>query len=53
MNFSELKDQDVFTENERIGKVTDLVIDIDGWKITHIEIELTEKAVKKMLGTRT
>jgi hypothetical protein len=29
MNFSELKDQDVFAGNEKVGKVKDVVIDID------------------------
>jgi len=50
MNFSELQDQDVFAENEKIGEVKDLVIDTDEWKITHLEIELTKKAAEEILG---
>lgn len=50
MNFSELKDQDVFAENEKVGKVKDVVIDTDGWKMTHLEIELTKEAAEEILG---
>jgi sporulation protein YlmC with PRC-barrel domain len=45
-----LQDQDVFAENEKIGKVKDLVIETDEWKITHLEIELTKKAAEEILG---
>jgi hypothetical protein len=47
-----LKDQ-VFVDNQKIGKVTDLIIDTNGWKTIHLEIELTEKVAKKILGVRT
>jgi sporulation protein YlmC with PRC-barrel domain len=50
MNFGELKDQDVFAGNEKIGKVKDVVIDTDGWKMTHLEIELAKEAAEEILG---
>ena len=50
MNFTELMDKDVFAENQKIGKVKDLVIDTDEWKITHLEIELTKEAAEEILG---
>ncbi len=50
MNFSELKDQDVFVDNQKIAKVKDVVIDSDEWKITHLEIELTKEAAEEILG---
>jgi sporulation protein YlmC with PRC-barrel domain len=50
MNFGELKDQDVFAGNEKIGKVKDVIIDTDGWKMTHLEIELAKEAAEEILG---
>jgi sporulation protein YlmC with PRC-barrel domain len=50
MNFTELQDQDVFVENQKIAKVKDVVIDTDEWKITHLEIELTKEAAEEILG---
>jgi sporulation protein YlmC with PRC-barrel domain len=50
MNFSELRDQDVFVENQKIAKVKDVVIDTDEWKITHLVIELTKDAAEEILG---
>lgn len=50
MNFTELKDQDVFVDNQKIAEVKDLVIDTDEWKITHLEIELTKEAAEEILG---
>ena len=50
MNFTELTDKDVFADNQKIGKVKDLVIDTDEWKITHLEIELTKEAAEDILG---
>ena len=50
MNFTELTDKDVFADNQKIGKVKDLVIDTDEWKITHLEIELTKEAAEEILG---
>jgi len=50
VNFSELKDQDVFVDNEKIGKVKDVAINTDEWKMTHLEIELTKEAAEEILG---
>ena len=35
MNFSDLIDQDVFVDNEKIAKVKDVIIDPEEWKVTH------------------
>ena len=48
--FSELNDQDVFVENQKIAKVKDVIIDTDEWKITHLIIELTKEAAEEILG---
>jgi sporulation protein YlmC with PRC-barrel domain len=50
MKFSKLVNQDVFVENQKIAKVKDVIIDTDGWKITHLEIELTKEAAEEILG---
>ena len=50
MNFSELKDQDVFVDNQKIAKVKDVVIDTDEWKVTHLVLELTKEAAEEILG---
>ena len=50
MNFSELKDQDVFVDNQKIAKVRDVVIDPEEWKITHLIVELTKEAAAEVLG---
>jgi len=33
-----------------IGKVKDIVIDSEEWKITHLELELTKEATQEILG---
>lgn len=50
MNFSELKGQDVFVDNQKIAEVKDVVIDPEEWKITHLLIELTKDAAEEILG---
>ena len=48
--FSELKDKDVFVNDEKVAKVRDAVIDTDEWRITHLIIELTKEAAEEILG---
>ena len=48
--FSELKDKDVFVENQKIAKVKDVIIDTDEWKVTHLVVELTKEAAEETLG---
>lgn len=50
MNFSELKDQDVFVDDQKIAEVKDVVIDTEQWKITHLVVELTKEAAEEILG---
>ena len=53
MKFSELIDQEVYAEGEKIAEVKDVIVDTEEWKVTHIEIELTKEASKEILGART
>lgn len=50
MNFSQLMDQDVFVDNQKIAKVKDVVIDTEEWKITHLIVELNKNAAEEILG---
>ena len=53
MKFQELIDKDVFVGGGmKIGKVKDVLIDTEEWKITHLEIELTKWAVENILGAK-
>ena len=49
-NFSELIDKDVFVENQKIAKIKDVTLDTDGWKVTHLIIELTKEGAEEILG---
>jgi len=51
MKFNQLVDQIVTGANGFVvGKVKDIIIDTEEWKITHLEIELTKEASKEILG---
>ena len=51
MKFNQLVDQIVTGANGFVvGKVKEIVIDTEEWKITHLEIELTKEASKEILG---
>ncbi len=52
MNSKEFIDKDVFALNEKIGRVKELGIDPEDWKITHLEIELTKDIAESVLGAR-
>ena len=51
MKFNQLVDQIVTGANGFVvGKVKEIVIDPEEWKITHLEIELTKEASQQILG---
>ena len=47
-----LIDKDVFALNEKIGKVKGIEIDFEGWKVTHLEIELEKDIAESVLGAK-
>jgi len=53
LKFSELIDEDVFAEGQKIGEVKDVYVDSEKWEITHLEIQLTKEAAFQILGART
>ena len=52
MNFSELKNQEVFLQNQKIGYVEDLYYNPKDWTITHFEIRFTQDAGYEILGSK-
>jgi sporulation protein YlmC with PRC-barrel domain len=53
MKFSQLVDQKVYAEGDfNVGKVKDLVVDQEEWKVTHIEIELSKETSEQVLGVK-
>jgi sporulation protein YlmC with PRC-barrel domain len=52
MDSKEFIGKDVFALNEKIGRVKELGIDPEDWKITHLEIELTKDVAESVLGAR-
>jgi sporulation protein YlmC with PRC-barrel domain len=53
LKFSELIDQEIYAEGFKIGKIKDIHVDGEEWKITHFEIELTREAARELLGAKS
>lgn len=49
---AQLLGKKVVCENLDVGKVHELVIDTEQWKITHLEVELTKDAAAIVLGVK-
>lgn len=52
MKFSQLLDKTVWVEDLEVGKIRDAVLDSTDWKMTHLEIQLTNEASKEILGAK-
>lgn len=53
MKFSELIGKEVYCEGLRIGKISDVLLDGEEWKITHFEVELSKEAAFELLGVKS
>jgi len=54
MNFRhELLYKEIYVENLKVGIITDVIIDAEEWKITHLEVELTKEAGKEIIGVNS
>jgi sporulation protein YlmC with PRC-barrel domain len=53
VKLSELLNQEVFAEEERIGEIEDIYIDSETWEVSHLEIKLAKEAAHEILGART
>lgn len=45
-------DKYVYAGNEKVGKVKELKINPENWKVIHLELELTKDAAEYVLGAR-
>jgi sporulation protein YlmC with PRC-barrel domain len=48
----ELLYKDVYCEDLKVGIITDIIIDSEDWKITHLAIKMTKEATKEILGAK-
>jgi len=53
VKYTELVGKEVYCEGLRVGKITDILIDGEEWKVTHFEIELRKEAAKELLGVKS
>ncbi len=53
MKYTELVGREVYCEGLRVGKITDILVDGEEWKITHFEIELRKEAAFELLGVKS
>ena len=53
MKYTELVDKEVYCEGLRVGRITDILVDGEEWKITHFEIELRKEAAYELLGVKS
>jgi sporulation protein YlmC with PRC-barrel domain len=53
MKFKEIVEKEIYVEDFKVGDVKDVIVDEEGWNVTHLEIELTKEAAKELLGAKT
>jgi sporulation protein YlmC with PRC-barrel domain len=53
MKFSEIMENELYAEGEKIGVIKDIYIDPQEWEVTHLELQLTKEAAKEILGAKT
>lgn len=53
MKLSQFIEKTVIAEGGFIvGKVKDVMIDTEDWKVTHLEVELTKEATEEIVGVK-
>jgi sporulation protein YlmC with PRC-barrel domain len=52
MRSKDFMDKDVFALDEKIGKIKELDVDADEWKVTHLEVELDKAVAESVLGAK-
>jgi len=53
VKYSQLIDKNVYVEGGFIvGKIKDVVVDAEEWKVTHLEVELSREASEQILGVK-
>jgi len=52
MKGREFIDKDVFALDEKIGKIKEIEVDLNEWKVTHLEVELEKDVAESVLGAK-
>jgi sporulation protein YlmC with PRC-barrel domain len=52
MRSKDFIDKDVFALDEKIGKIKEIDIDANEWKVTHLEVELDKNVAESVLGAK-
>ena len=52
MKSKEFMDKDVFALNEKIGKIKEIEVDPQDWKVTALEVELDKNVAESVLGAK-
>ena len=50
MKSKEFMDKDVFALDEKIGKIKEIEVDPQDYKVTHLEVELDKNVAESVLG---
>jgi sporulation protein YlmC with PRC-barrel domain len=48
----DILDKELWAIDEKIGKVKDIEIDLDDWRITQLEVELEKDVTESVLGAK-
>lgn len=52
VRISELMYKEVYAEDLDVGKVVNVLVDPEEWKVTHLEVELKKEASQELLGAK-
>ena len=52
MKSKDFMDKDVFALDEKIGKIKEIEVDPNEWKVTHLEVELDKDVAESVLGAK-
>ena len=48
----DILDKELWAVDEKIGKVKELEIDLDDWRVTNLEVELEKDVAESVLGAK-
>jgi sporulation protein YlmC with PRC-barrel domain len=48
----DILDKDVWAVDGKIGKVKEIEIDLDDWRVTNLEVELEKDVAESVLGAK-
>jgi len=52
VKFTQLVDKEVFIKGFKVGKIKDVIMDPEVWKVTHLELELSKETSEQILGIK-